>query len=166
MSTGRLILPERALRIDSNLPIFSVRTMDDIFEQTSVKTRDLTNGILISAGLIGLSLAVVGLFAVVAYQVARRTREIGVRVALGAGRSQIAGMVLRSAATMSVTGIGIGLALSFAAARARGAQPLQSFDRLVTIVVPVSLLLTALLAAALPAWRASRIDPQRALRQD
>ena len=152
--------------IDSNLPIFSVRTMDDIFEQTSVKTRDLTNGILISAGLIGLSLAVVGLFAVVAYQVARRTREIGVRVALGAGRSQIAGMVLRSAATMSVTGIGIGLALSFAAARARGAQPLQPFDRLVTIVVPVSLLLTALLAAALPAWRASRIDPQRALRQD
>ena len=153
--------------IDSNLLIFSVRTMDDIFQQTTVKSRDLTNVILTSVGLIGLGLAVVGLFALVAYQVARRTREIGIRLALGAERFEIVRMILRSAATMSVTGIGIGLILSFLARRAAGElQGRQPSDPLVVIVVPVTLLFTTLLAAAIPAWKASRIDPQQALRQD
>src|SRR5262249_11761509 len=97
--------------IDPNMPIFSVRTMEDLFDQRSVKIAHLFSSIVVLLGSMGLVLALVGLYAVVSYQVARRTREIGIRVALGAARSQVLAMVLKNSAAMA--GIGGCLGIMF-----------------------------------------------------
>jgi predicted permease len=153
--------------LDANMPIFNVRTMGDFFEQRSVMVVHVVNAIVGVIGLLGLGLSLVGLYAVVAYQVARRTREIGIRMAIGADRSQVMKMILRQAAVMGLTGVGIGLLLSFAGGRALtvglGAP---AFDPILFTLVPLALLLTTLLAAAIPARRAAHVDPMQALRQD
>jgi predicted permease len=154
--------------IDSNLPVFGIRTMGDFFEQGSVALLRMMEVAVGSAGLLGLALAIIGLYAVVAYQVARRTREIGIRRAIGADRLHVMRMVLRQAAEMGVTGVCIGMALSFAAGRALSASSLgvPGFDPLLFGAISIGLLLITLLAAAIPARRAARIDPMEALRQD
>ena len=153
--------------IDPNLPIFRVRTLDDLFYQRTVKSLRVVNGIFASAGFVGLGLALVGLYAVVSYQVARRTREIGVRMALGAQRIDILKMILKHAGTMGVIGAVIGLILSIASSRviaqSLGVSP---FNPIVFGLLAVGLVVTTLLAAAVPARRASEIDPQLALRQE
>jgi putative ABC transport system permease protein len=153
--------------IDPNLPVFGVRSLADLVEQRAVKTMDELEGMVAAAGLLGLSLALVGLYAVVAFQVSRRKREIGIRIALGAARREVVGMVLRQAAGMGLAGVGIGVALCYAASRALTASlGTPKFDPLLFALVPVGLLLTTLLAAALPARRAARVDPIVALRED
>jgi predicted permease len=153
--------------IDANLPIFRVRTMDDLFQQRTVKSLRVVNGIFASAGLVGLALALVGLYAVVSYQVARRTREIGVRMALGAQRMHVLKMILRHAGIMGVIGAGVGLILSIVSSRiiaeSLGVSP---FNPIVFGLLALGLVGTTLLAAALPARRAAAIDPQLALRQE
>jgi len=109
----------------------------------------------------------VGLYAVVAYQVARRTREIGIRMAIGADRPRVMRMVLKQAAAMGAAGVGLGLAVSFAGGRALSAGlGVPAFDAVLFGLVPAGLLLTTVLAAAVPARRAARVDPMVALRQD
>ena len=167
---GALAAPMRDMvhSIDPNMPIFGVRTMEDLFEQSSVKSLHLTLGMFAAVSLMGLVLALVGLYAVVAYQVSRRTREIGIRMALGAERPSVIKMILKQAAATAVTGVCIGLVLSLAFGRAlvMGRPETVAFNPALFALVPLGLLLTALLAAAIPALRASRIDPQQALRQD
>jgi ABC-type antimicrobial peptide transport system permease subunit len=154
--------------IDTNIPVFGVRTMADVVDQRAVKLMYVLNGIVAAIGLLGLVLALVGLYAVVAYQVARRTHEIGIRMALGADRPQVMQMILKQAATMGLTGVTIGLVLSLAGSRALSASVMATpgFDPVLMSVVPLGLLLTTLVAAAIPARRATRIDPMMALRQD
>ena len=160
-------LREMVASIDSNVPIFGVRTIGDFFEQRAVRTLHIVNSIVGGAGLLGLALALVGLYAVMAYQVARRTREIGIRMAIGAASPQVMKMILRQAAVMGVSGIVIGLVLSFAGGRALSAAlGVPSFDPVLFGLVPLLLLVTTLLAAAIPARRAARADPMLALRQD
>ncbi|HYR89696.1 MAG TPA: ABC transporter permease [Terriglobia bacterium] len=160
-------LRELIRSIDPNMPILTVRTMDDIFYQGPVKQVQLISGAFSVASLMGFLLAVVGLYAVVAYQVARRTREIGIRMALGAERLQVMRMILKQAAVVAGIGIIIGLVLSFVARPAVSlGRPVSAFDPLLFSIVPLGLLLTTLVAAAIPARRASQIDPQKALRQD
>jgi ABC-type antimicrobial peptide transport system permease subunit len=121
-------------------------------------------------GVMGLVLALVGLYAVVSYNVGRRTREIGIRMALGAARHQVLGMVLKSAATMALAGVGMGTALFTAGNLAmKGtymAEIIGSLSPVLFGTILVSLLATTLMAAAIPARHASRIDPQQALRQE
>ncbi len=154
--------------IDANVPVFGVRTMADIVDQRAVRIMHFINGLVASIGLLGLGLALVGLYAVVAYQVARRTREIGIRMALGADRPQVMRMILKQAATMGLTGVGIGLVLSLAGSRALSASIMATpgFDPVLVTLVPLGLLLTTLVAAAIPARRAAGVDPMLALRQD
>ncbi len=104
-------LREVSRSIDANVPVFGVRTMADVVDQRAVRLMHFLDGIVASIGLLGLGLALVGLYAVVAYQVARRTREIGIRMALGADRPQVMRLILKQAAAMGLTGVGIGLAV-------------------------------------------------------
>src|SRR5207237_1594829 len=105
---------ELAQSIDPNVPLLFVRTMDDLFQRGTVQAMNMVTTILSSASTMGFVLAFAGLYAVVAYQVTRRTREIGIRMALGAERPQVMRMILKQAAGMGITGVTIGLALSFA----------------------------------------------------
>jgi predicted permease len=160
-------LREMVRSIDPNVPIFSVRTMADLFEQRAVKVAHLITGIVGSVGIAGLFLALVGLYAVVAYQVSRKTHEIGVRMALGAARGQVMRMILKQATIMGVTGVAIGMALSFAGRRALTmGLGLPALDATLFCVIPATLLAITMLAAAIPARRAARIEPMLALRQD
>jgi predicted permease len=161
-------LREAVRSIDANVPVFGVRTMADVVDQRAVRLMHFLDGLVASIGLLGLGLALVGLYAVVAYQVARRTREIGIRMALGADRPQVMKLILKQAATMGFTGVAIGLVLSFAGSRLLSASVMAtpSFDPVLFTLVPLCLLLTTLLAAAIPARRATRVDPMLALRQD
>ena len=114
-----------------------------------------------------MALALVGLYAVVAYQVARRTREIGIRMAIGADRAQVVRMVLRQAAVLGVAGVTAGVALSFAVGQALTAGlQVPPFDPLLFALVSAALLLTTVSAAAIPARRAAHVDPLLALRQE
>jgi putative ABC transport system permease protein len=153
--------------IDSNVPVLSLRTMDDIFQRTIGQGIDMVVMILGSASLIGLALALAGLYGIVAYQVTRRTREIGIRIALGAKRPQVMRMILKQAAGMGAAGVVIGLAMNQALSGLlnAGSEPEPSNPWLLTLV-PLMLLLTTILAAAIPAQNAMRIDPQAALRDE
>jgi predicted permease len=161
-------LREIVRSIDANAPVFGMRTMAEVVDQRAVRLMHFINGIVASIGLLGLGLALVGLYAVVAYQVARRTREIGIRMALGADRPQVMQLILKQASAMGLTGVIAGLGLSLIASRALSASVMAtpSFDPVLVTLVPLGLLVTTLLAAAIPARRASRVDPIIALRQD
>jgi predicted permease len=161
-------LREVSRSINANVPVFGVRTMADVVDQRAVKLMRFLDGTVASIGLLGLGLALVGLYAVVAYQVARRTREIGIRMALGADRPQVMRMILKQAAAMGFTGVAIGLVASLAGGRALSASVMATpgFDPLLVTLVPLGLLFTTFLAATIPALRAAGVDPMVALRQD
>jgi putative ABC transport system permease protein len=160
-------LQEVVRSIDPNLVVFRIRTMDDLFDRSTVNTIRIVGRMYDSAAVLGLVLALVGLYAIVSYQVTRRTREIGIRMALGAERPEVLKIFLRQAAVMSVIGIAIGLVLSVFAnrvvAQSLGAGALHPA---LMAAVAVCMLLTAIAAAFLPASRAARIDPQQALREE
>ena len=155
--------------IDPNMPVIYTRTVDQVFQQGPVAQLRVLTAVFNVTSLMGFVLAVVGLYAIVTFQVSRRTREICIRMALGARRSQVLRMILRQALIVAGIGIGTGVVLSAAARPAflvAMGRPVSSFDPVMLGLIPTSLLLVTLLAAAIPARRASQIDPQRALRQE
>jgi putative ABC transport system permease protein len=119
-------------------------------------------------GLLGLTMALIGLYGLVTYTVSRRTREIGIRMAIGAAQSEILCMVLRQGLTLTLIGLGLGLAGSFGLVRSIRAlfsrlQDTGMFDPWTFIVVPVALFAVTMLASYIPARRAAAIDPNQAL---
>jgi macrolide transport system ATP-binding/permease protein len=126
-------------------------------------------GTVAAMGLMGLGLAIVGLYGLVAYAVSRRTREIGIRMAIGADRAAVLRMVLRQGLLLAAVGLVVGLAASVGAgALLRAAFPSGNNERDITallIVIPIVLAVT-FLAAYLPARRASRVNPVQALRYE
>jgi len=119
-------------------------------------------------GLLALVLASIGLYGVTAYAVARRTSEIGIRMALGASRAGVLAMIVKRALTQALLGLVIGLPLCFAAGRLLGSTLYQTsgFQPLVLLAVAALLLLSALIAALIPACKAASIDPMQALRTE
>jgi predicted permease len=119
-------------------------------------------------GILAALIASVGLYGVMSYVVARRTNEIGVRVALGANRAQIVVLILRQAGSLLAAGIGIGLALALVATKAAESMlfGLKPYDALTFILAAVLLATVTLLASYLPARRAARLEPMTALREE
>jgi predicted permease len=153
--------------IDPSQPVFEVRTMLDRVEETWAAQRLLTFLLLIFAGL-ALVLAAIGLYGVLAYTAAKRFREIGVRLALGAQPSQIRGLILGHGMSLFAIGGGIGLVSAIALSRAlqKVLFEVKSVDPNTFVLVAAVLALTTFIACWIPARRASRIDPIVALRED
>ncbi|HEX4807673.1 MAG TPA: ABC transporter permease [Bryobacteraceae bacterium] len=151
--------------VDPNLPVISIRSLkeqvDGQFRQQRLIAR-LTSFF----GVLSLVLASIGLYGATAYNAGRRTSEIGVRIALGADRGDVVGLVLRGAFGLIVFGLLIGLPLTFAAGRFLGNQlyGMNPYNPVVTLIAVVTLGLSALLASLIPALRASSISPVEALR--
>lgn len=119
-------------------------------------------------GLLALLLAAVGLYGVMAFAVSRRTREIGIRMAIGAERGDILRLILREGVMLVVTGLAIGLAGALAVTRLVESQlySVKATDPLTFAAIALLLLLVALAACFIPAWRATRVDPIIALRTE
>ena len=164
------VLREVVQRLDPDMPVFDIRTMDDFYTQRAVKLPDMTVEIVAAMGLMGLLLAVTGLYGLVAYSVSRRTREIGIRMAIGADRSKVVRMVLGQGLKLGAIGVAAGLLVSVDACRAMtSATWFLAFDQVNPLIFAgIALLLLAVttLAAWAPARHASRIDPMRALRDE
>jgi predicted permease len=154
--------------LDRDVPITGVWTIEEFYEgNTVVLTRYLTR-VVGGMGVVGLGLAMVGLYGLVAYAVSRRTREIGIRMAIGAQPGSVLRLVMRQGVLLVGIGAAFGLALTVAAGGLlRGTFPSSAGIELgVYVLVVPTLLLVTLLAAFVPALRAARIDPLAALRQD
>jgi putative ABC transport system permease protein len=153
--------------IDPALPLASVATMEDLIER-SVGQRRLAVVLLSIFAVIGLTLAATGIYGVMSYDVAQRVQELGVRMALGAGRGDVLGMVLAHGARLAGIGVVLGVLASLALTRAIqsllfgvGATDVQTFAGVALLLAGVGLL-----ATLVPALRAVRLDPVRALRQE
>jgi putative ABC transport system permease protein len=155
--------------LDASLPVFNVRTMEALYRIRAISVFHVLIGTVAALGLMGLGLAIVGLYGLVAYAASRRTREIGIRIAIGADARDVLQLVLRQGVLLAVAGLAVGLVASVGTgALLRAAFPSGDNQRDVAsllIVIPIVLAVTSL-AAFIPAWRASRINPTQALRHD
>ena len=153
--------------LDPDQPVFNLRTMADVYSQRAAVTRMIME-IVCTMGMIGLSLALIGLYGLVAYSVARRTHEIGIRMAIGADRADVLRMVLKQGLRLSLLGIVIGGVISLATSRLlmAGLVGLGKPNPATYFAVPVLLLIVTLAASYLPAYRASRVNPMTALRYE
>jgi predicted permease len=153
--------------IDADLPLADVRTADAHLGVALLPAR-LTGAVLGIFGLLGLGLAAIGIYGVMAYAVAQRTREIGIRMAIGAARNDVVRLLMRQGLTLVVAGMGIGLALAVIAARLAKSMLYGSggFDVVTFAGVPILLMGVAALAIWIPSRRASGMDPVAALRRE
>lgn len=168
-SPAALIRPVRSeiQALDRNLAVFNVETMREHLEKALLLPR-LSATLLTVFGVAGLALATVGLYGVMSYSVRRRTREIGIRMALGAPASGVLRMVAGQGMLLAGTGLAIGLLIAFALSRFTASQlyGISATDTVTFVGVPFLLLVVAFLASLVPARRAARIEPFIALRHD
>jgi ABC-type antimicrobial peptide transport system permease subunit len=155
--------------LDANLPIYNVRTMEALYRMRAIRVFNVIVGTVGAMGLMGLGLSIVGLYGLIAYAASRRTREIGIRMAIGADRAAVLRMVLGQGVVLAVGGLVAGLAASVAAGELLRAAFASGDDQrdvvALLIVIPIVLAVT-LLAAYIPARRASRVNPMQALRYE
>jgi predicted permease len=156
----------RAVReVDPNLPIHSVRTMNEVIESNVAQRRFLMR-VLVVFGTLATALALLGIYGVMAFSVSQRTREIGIRMAIGARQADVSRMVLRSGLVLTAGGVFAGIAVSLALTRLVESQlfGVRSADPQTMASVVVIMTAVAAAAAYLPARRAARVDPVAALR--
>jgi predicted permease len=153
--------------LDPNLAVSNIETMDEHLDKALLIPR-LSALLLGVFGAVGLTLATVGLYGVMSYSVRRRTREIGIRMALGARAGGVLRLVARQGLALAGIGVAIGLALALAVSRFAASllYGISATDPLTFIVVPVLLLAVAVLAVVVPARRAAKTDPLAALRYE
>ncbi len=161
--------PARKLvsRLDPNLPLFATRTLEEHIRAAAL--RQTIGGRMLSLlGVLGLVLAAVGLFGTLAFGVAQRTREMGIRLAIGGIRTDIVRMIVSEGLRLTAVGVGVGLVLAMGAAQLMkglllGVPP---WDPLTLGVVLLVLGISSLVACLIPAWRAASTDPVTALRAE
>jgi putative ABC transport system permease protein len=153
--------------VDGEIPVYQARSLPDLVSDENAPRRLAAMLIAVFASL-ALVLAAVGIYGVMSYAVSQRTQEIGLRMALGARREDILGMVLRSGTVMAVTGVAIGFVAALALARLITSLLFQTSaaDPPTFSIVPLVLVAVALFACYLPARRATRVDPLVALRYE
>jgi predicted permease len=153
--------------LDANLPLADVRTLDDYYRKSMARTA-FTLVMLAVAGGMALLLGVVGIYGVIAYSVSQRTREIGIRVALGAQHGQLAGMFVRHGLLLTAVGVACGLGAAIALTRLMSSLlfEVSPVDPLTYGAVAIGLVLAAALASYLPSRRAAAVDPVEALRAE
>jgi len=153
--------------IDPSQPVTKIRTMENNISESVTEPRFRTVLLSLFAG-IALALAGIGIFSVLAYTVTQQTREIGVRVALGASRNQIFGLTLGYTLRLTLIGLVVGVAAAFVLTRYVSAFLFQvpSYDLITLTGTALVIVLVAIAASYLPARRATGIDPAKALRQN
>jgi ABC-type antimicrobial peptide transport system permease subunit len=152
---------------DPNLPAIDIKTVELRISE-SLYTERLIAILSAAFGILATLLAAIGLYGVIAYSVARRTGEIGVRMALGAMPANVLRLVLSGALRLAAVGIAIGLAAALACGRLVESQlfGVRASDPRVYLGAAAVLAVVALIAAGVPAWRAARIDPVTALKYE
>jgi predicted permease len=158
---------EQVWAVDKDQPITNIETMERVMDKSAAPRR--FNLLLLGVfALVGLALACVGLYGVMSYTVTQRTREIGIRMALGAGKSEVLKLVINQGIKLVLIGVAIGLAgalglTRFLSGMLYGVKP---GDPLTLVAVSALLMAVALLASYIPARQAAKVDPMAALKQD
>jgi ABC-type antimicrobial peptide transport system permease subunit len=168
-----LVEPLRALvrELDPNLAGATVRTMESLYYDSAIRNFMVFLYAIAAMGVMSVTLAFTGLYGLVSSNVSQRTREIGIRIAVGADRRRVLKMVLGQGVRVTLIGVGIGLVLTFGAEQAMraafsGGNPGGERDLIDWLRVIVAMLVVTGLAAYLPARRAAQIEPTRALRYE
>jgi predicted permease len=153
--------------LDQNLPIFDVKTLEEHMRFALFPAR-VAAVVLVAFGFVALTLAAIGIYGVTAYSVSQRTREIGIRIALGAQWGDVLRMVLRNAVKLTVIGVVLGLLGAFLLTRALSSllTGVSATDPMTFAIVSLLLIAVALIASYLPARRATKVDPLAALRYE
>jgi predicted permease len=153
--------------LDPSLAVFNTETMREHVDKSLLLPR-LCATLLGVFGAVGITLAAIGLYGVMSYSVRRRTREIGIRMALGARAENVLAMVLRQGMVLAACGMAAGLAAAYALSRFAASllYGISATDTLTFVAVPAVLLAVAFVAVALPARRAAAIDPIQAVRSE
>jgi putative ABC transport system permease protein len=153
--------------IDSAIPVANVQLMDDVLADAEARPRFLALLMTVFSG-VALTIATVGIYGVISYSVARRSKEFGLRMALGAKRSDVLGLVMKQGVMLTVIGITAGLGLAFGLTRLMATllYAIKPTDPPTFTVVPLMLAAVALLASYIPARRATTVDPMQSLRYE
>ncbi len=161
-------LREVVRTLDASQPVYNVRTLASFYEQRAISVVVMVTEMVATMGLLGMTMALVGLYGLIAYSVSRRRREIGIRIAIGASKAQVVRMVLQQGLALVLGGMLAGGAVSFAVARmlTAGLVGLGTPNPITYVVVPVAVVAVTMAACYIPARRASLIDPMRALRYE
>jgi ABC-type antimicrobial peptide transport system permease subunit len=155
--------------LDPNVPLFEVRSMTDHLRNgramLAVRLGALFGG---AFALLALALATVGLYGLVSYSVSHRTREIGIRIAVGATMRDVIGLVVRQGLTLALAGVALGVVAALAVTHLMASllYAVDSRDPLTFVFGPLVLGIVSVAASLLPAWKAAAMDPVRALRLD
>jgi len=155
---------DKIRRRDSSLPIAAVRTMDEVVDR-AIATPRLTGTLLATIAAMGLGLAALGIFGVLSYVVSLRRQEIGVRLAIGATPRNVLASVMRQGLGYAAIGAAVGLAGAAAMSRVLAGllHDVTPVDPVTFVATPILLMLVAVLASVIPGWRATRVDPVKAM---